>query len=147
MDAATALTAAISAIALWFAARAATAAEKTVRLTRDMQIGADLHRLLDELWRVKEAAHHVTMMPTASEGQRVFRNCQSLLAGSVSADLPFPDDVRETLDWLVRVDPTVDPERIVVEAQDLWTRLARQRLADRPPPSPPWPAYGGLFGH
>lgn len=125
-----AATAAISAAGLWFASRAAKASERTVRLTRDMQIGADSRQLLDALWRVTSAAHDLTMVPTSLDHQRIFRDHQSVLIGSVSADLPFPDGVREQLDWLVNVEPTDDPERIVTVAKGLWTRLWRERFID-----------------
>jgi hypothetical protein len=60
-----------------------------VRLTREIQIGAALHRLLDALRWVEDAAHVLTL-PPASPDKRVFRNCQAVLAGSAAADLPFP---------------------------------------------------------
>jgi len=124
------VTAAISALGLWFAARAARASERTVRLTRTMQIGADLRQLLVALWGLKEAAHDLTMVPTSTDHQRIFRDRQSVFTGAAAADLPFPDDVRDTLGWLAEVDPTNDPERTVVVASELWTRLSRKRLTD-----------------
>jgi hypothetical protein len=75
-------------------------------------------------------AHALTMVPTSSDHQRLFRYAQSVLIHSISADLPLPDDVRKKLDRLVRLEPTEDPERTVVDADELWTRLARKRLTD-----------------
>ena len=101
-----------------------------MRLTREMQIGADLHQLLDALWALQDAAHVLTMVPTSSDHHRIFRDRQSVLARSASANLPVPNDVRRTLDRLVNVEPTDNPERIVIEAKELWTRLSRERLTD-----------------
>ena len=89
-----------------------------------------MRHVLDALWGVERAAHDLTLVPTSLDHHRIFRDRQSVLARSASASLPLPDDVRRTLDRLVIAEPTDDPERIVTEAKQLWTRLSRERLTD-----------------
>jgi hypothetical protein len=130
----------ISAVGVLFAAIAAGAALKTVRLTRQIQREADVRRALTALINISDAA---TALHTLSSGDPVsqlhdrFREGQAELrrafALSVSLEgtwaLEAIDELETLIDRLLTAEPTRDQLQIITDAE-----RARELLSSRPPP-------------
>jgi hypothetical protein len=130
----------ISAIGLFFAARAAAAARETVQLTKEIRQKDDVRRVLQALTGVQRAAHALTLLPPGARSSDLedrFFDAQTQLAQSmpIDAELPLPDDARGAFDRLFSVKPYDDPARTTRDAAELWNGISWSR---QPETTPPW---------
>jgi hypothetical protein len=125
----------VSAVGVAFAAIAAGAALKTVRLTRQIQHEADLRRVLGALISLSDAAgalHKLGPDVTRLELQDRFREGQALaLSVSVEGTWAFEaiDELDTLIDRLLAAEPTRAQLQIINDAE-----RARDLLSSQPPP-------------